>query len=73
MLKDQLTRSFLIQELNMSDIKLDPAVQQTLDDNKIVYEVLPCDPDLADTVALCGHYGFSPGQAANTIVVSSKK
>jgi prolyl-tRNA editing enzyme YbaK/EbsC (Cys-tRNA(Pro) deacylase) len=57
----------------MSDVKVDPIVQLALDKNKIVYEVLPCDPDLADTAAFCEHYGFSPDQAANTILVSSKK
>lgn len=36
-------------------------------------EVLACDPDLADTAAFCEHYGFSLEQAANTILVASKK
>jgi prolyl-tRNA editing enzyme YbaK/EbsC (Cys-tRNA(Pro) deacylase) len=41
--------------------------------NKVAYEVLSCDPDLADTAAFCAHYGFSVEQAANTIIVASKK
>ena len=41
--------------------------------NKVAYEVLSCDPDLADTAAFCAHYGFSTEQAANTIIVASKK
>lgn len=36
-------------------------------------EVLECNPDLADTAAFCEHYGFSVEQAANTILVASKK
>jgi prolyl-tRNA editing enzyme YbaK/EbsC (Cys-tRNA(Pro) deacylase) len=57
----------------MSGIALDPSVQRTLDKYQIMYEVLPCDPDLADTAAFCEHYGFSPDQAANTILIASKK
>jgi len=41
--------------------------------NDVAYEVLSCDPDLADTAAFCAHYGFSIEQAANTIIVASKK
>lgn len=36
-------------------------------------EVLACDPELADTAAFCDHYGFALEDAANTIVVTSKK
>lgn len=35
-------------------------------------EVMPCDPDLADTAAFCAHYGFAPEDSANTIVVVGK-
>jgi prolyl-tRNA editing enzyme YbaK/EbsC (Cys-tRNA(Pro) deacylase) len=41
--------------------------------NGVAYEVLPCDPDLADTAAFCAHYGFAIEQAANTIIVASRK
>src|SRR5674476_1275736 len=41
--------------------------------NDVAYEVLPCDPDMADTAAFCAHYGFAIEQAANTILVASKK
>ena len=37
------------------------------------FEVLPCDPALADTAAFCAHYGVDPAHSANTIVVASKK
>jgi len=36
------------------------------------YELFPCDPALADTAAFCAAYGFSPEDAANTIVVAGK-
>ena len=35
-------------------------------------EVLPCDPDLADTAQFCSHYGISPDEACNAIVVALK-
>lgn len=38
----------------------------------VVHELLPCDPDLADTAAFCAAYGFAPEDSANTIVVASK-
>jgi len=55
------------------DNNLDPSVLYALRQHGITYEVLECDPELADTAAFCEHYGFSPEQAANTIIVASKK
>lgn len=52
---------------------LDPRVQEALLACDVTYEVLPCDPELADTAAFCAHYGFALEQAANTILVASKK
>lgn len=50
-----------------------PVVQQTLKDNKITYRILECDPGLADTATFCEHYNIPIEQAANTIVVMSRK
>ncbi len=36
------------------------------------YELVPCDPALADTAEFCEAYGFSPEQSANAIVVVGK-
>lgn len=36
------------------------------------YELLPCDPALADTAAFCAAYGFAPEDSANTILVIGK-
>jgi prolyl-tRNA editing enzyme YbaK/EbsC (Cys-tRNA(Pro) deacylase) len=49
------------------------AVLAALDATGVPYDVIPCDPALADTAAFCEHYGFAPEDSANTIVVASKK
>ena len=36
------------------------------------YEIVPCDPDLADTAAFCEAYGYAPEDSANAIVVVGK-
>ncbi|MDJ0770698.1 MAG: YbaK/EbsC family protein [Ilumatobacter sp.] len=36
------------------------------------YEVVPCDPELADTAAFCETYGYGLDQSANAIVVVGK-
>jgi prolyl-tRNA editing enzyme YbaK/EbsC (Cys-tRNA(Pro) deacylase) len=36
------------------------------------FELLPCDPALADTAAFCAAYGFAPENSANTIIVVGK-
>jgi len=37
------------------------------------YQVIACDPELADTAAFCAHYGYPPEESANTIVVASRR
>lgn len=49
----------------------DPVLGQ-LDDLGGDYEVVACDPELADTAAFCDAYGFSPEDSANAIVVVGK-
>jgi prolyl-tRNA editing enzyme YbaK/EbsC (Cys-tRNA(Pro) deacylase) len=53
------------------DIELQ--VQAWMTDLGIEFEVLPCDPDLADTAQFCEHYGIAPEASGNTIIVASKK
>lgn len=48
------------------------ATRDELDRLAIEYEVLPCDPALADTAAFVAAYGVPPEQSANTIVVAGK-
>jgi prolyl-tRNA editing enzyme YbaK/EbsC (Cys-tRNA(Pro) deacylase) len=38
----------------------------------VPYEIVPCDPALADTAAFCEAYGYSLAESANTIVVAGK-
>lgn len=49
----------------------DPVLDQ-LDHLGVAYEVVPCDPALADTAEFCATYGFSPSESANAIVVVGK-
>ncbi len=39
----------------------------------MAHEVVACDPALSDTAAFCAAYGFSPDEAANCIVVASRR
>jgi prolyl-tRNA editing enzyme YbaK/EbsC (Cys-tRNA(Pro) deacylase) len=57
----------------VTDTLLLPAVAEALAAHGVAHEVLECLPDLADTAEFCAHYGFSLEQAANTILVASKK
>jgi prolyl-tRNA editing enzyme YbaK/EbsC (Cys-tRNA(Pro) deacylase) len=54
----------------MSD--LDPTVQRELEALAIPHEVLPCNPDWADTDVFCANYGIPRDNAANTILVAAK-
>ena len=48
------------------------AVLEQLDALGLAYEVVPCDPDLADTAAFCEAYGYAADDTANAIVVIGK-
>ena len=50
---------------------MDPVLTQ-LDDLGLAYEVVPCDPDLADTAQFCEAYGYAMEDSANAIVVVGK-
>lgn len=47
-------------------------VRARLDAAGVSYEVMECDPALADTAAFIAAYGVPPERSANTIVVASK-
>lgn len=49
------------------DLVIDQLTELGLD-----YELVDCDPDLADTAAFCEAYGYSPEDSANAIVVVGK-
>ena len=52
---------------------VESSVLAALDAAGVEYEIVPCDPELADTAAFCEHYGYAPEDSANTIVVASKR
>jgi prolyl-tRNA editing enzyme YbaK/EbsC (Cys-tRNA(Pro) deacylase) len=51
---------------------LHPSVRAHLERLDIGFEVMECDPALADTAAFVQAYGVPPERSANTIVVASK-
>ena len=51
---------------------VNPAVQMTLETLDIRYEVLECQPDLADTELFSSHYGFPMTHCGNAIIVAGK-
>jgi prolyl-tRNA editing enzyme YbaK/EbsC (Cys-tRNA(Pro) deacylase) len=56
--------------LPMSDIEAQ--VRRALERTDTTWEIVPCDPALADTAAFCQAYGYSLDESANTIVVAGK-
>jgi prolyl-tRNA editing enzyme YbaK/EbsC (Cys-tRNA(Pro) deacylase) len=50
-----------------------PDVIAELERLGLEYEVMDCDPDLADTAEFCEAYGVSLEESANAILVASKK
>ena len=48
------------------------AVLDQLRDLGVDYELVLCDPELADTAQFCEAYGFSMDDSANAIVVAGK-
>jgi prolyl-tRNA editing enzyme YbaK/EbsC (Cys-tRNA(Pro) deacylase) len=55
------------------ETKLLPLVESALAQYEITFTVLECLPELADTAAFCEHYQVALDQAANTILVASRK
>ncbi len=53
-------------------VRSESLVRQFLDDSGFDHEVIPCDPELADTAVFCQHYGYALGVSANTIIVKVK-
>ena len=49
------------------------SVTEHLDTLGASYDVVACDPELADTAAFCEAYGFSAEESANAILVASKR
>lgn len=49
-----------------------PEIRAILEASGRPFEVMECDPELADTAIFCARYGKSPEHSANTILVRSK-
>ncbi len=49
-----------------------PQIRAFLEQTGKPFEVLPCDPELADTAVFCNHYGVALENSANAILVRSK-
>ena len=47
-------------------------VLEQLEELGLEYELVECDPDLADTAAFCEAYGYAAEDSANAIVVVGK-
>ena len=52
---------------------LPPQVAAAVQSTGMPFRVVPCDPDFADTFPYCHKYGVDPQDAANTILVASKR
>lgn len=50
----------------------DDVVVAALNTTDVDWEIVECDPDLADTAAFCEAYGFAMEDSANTILVAGK-
>lgn len=50
-----------------------PDVLADLDRLGLEYEVMDCDPELADTAAFCEAYGVALEDSANAILIASRK
>lgn len=58
------------QELSPEEIQR--RVRNALDASGQSYEIMACDPALADTADFCAHYGIPPQNSANTILIKAK-
>ena len=47
-------------------------IRRALEATGAPFEIIACDPDLADTARFCAHYGYAPEESANTILVRTK-
>lgn len=52
---------------------MDPRVHAALQALAVDFEVMDCDPELADTAAFCVAYRIDPADSANTILIKSKR
>ena len=54
------------------DLVIEEAVRRAAEATGVPFEVVPCDPELADTAAFCDAYGYEMEDSANCVVVIGK-
>ncbi len=59
-------------ERTPEDAAIEAAVRQAAARTGVTFDVVPCDPELADTAAFCEAYGYSMDDSANCVVVIGK-
>jgi prolyl-tRNA editing enzyme YbaK/EbsC (Cys-tRNA(Pro) deacylase) len=58
--------------LTTPDDEIEQRLRAALAQLSTTHELLPCDPELADTTAFCSAYGYDLQDSANTILVHGK-
>ena len=58
--------------MNEVALQIPDIVRAALDASGVDYEIMDCDPELADTAVFCAHYGHAMEDSANAILVKSK-
>jgi prolyl-tRNA editing enzyme YbaK/EbsC (Cys-tRNA(Pro) deacylase) len=56
----------------MTDDEIERRVQESATATGVAFEVVACDPALADTAAFCEAYGYAMEDSANCVVVKGK-
>ena len=59
-------------EPTAEDLAIEEAVRRAAEATGVAFEVVPCDPALADTAAFCEAYGYAMDDSANCVVVIGK-
>ena len=55
-----------------SDEDIEARVRATAEATGVPFEIVACDPELADTAAFCAAYGYALEDSANCVVVKGK-
>ncbi len=56
----------------MNDDEIEARVRAAAEATGVVFEIVACNPDLADTAAFCDAYGYAMVDSANCVVVKGK-
>ena len=51
---------------------IDSQIERALQALGVDYQIMPCDPAVADTAAFCAHYRIPPEHSINTLLVKAK-